>query len=87
MEARHQALQAHMATLVLANHPAPSVSGRYVVGRALATPIPMFTCDACDTAGCNLYHLSLERHFKAHGIPDSHWANQTGRTGRRLVTV
>ena len=76
MEARHQELQAHMATLVLANHQAPSVSGSYVVGRALATSIPMFTGDACDTADCGLYLLSLERHFKAHGIPDSHWANE-----------
>lgn len=74
MEARHQAIQAQMATLVAANH--PTGSGGYVVGRALATSIPGFHGDDRDTEDCGLYLLSLERHFKAHGIPASHWANE-----------
>lgn len=69
-------LQVQLATLGAAHHRTMTGSGGYVVGRALATSIPGFYGDDRDTDDCGLYLLSLERHFKAHGIPPSHWANE-----------
>lgn len=39
-------------------------------------PYPGFYGEDRDTDDCGLYLMSLERHFKAHGIPISHWANE-----------
>ena len=57
-----------------ANNPALSADGSYVVGRALTSAIPVFTGDG--TADCGTYLHTLERLFKAHGIPASHWPNE-----------
>ena len=72
-EAHHQA---QLAALVAANHPARSAvpGGSYVVGRALAGATSVFTGDG--TADCGAYLRTLERLFKAHEIPDSHWPNE-----------
>ena len=69
-EAHHQA---QLAALVAASHPARSAMGSYVVGRALASTAT-FTGDG--TTDCGTYLRALERLFKAHGIPVSHWPNE-----------
>ena len=45
-----------------------------MVGRALANATSVFTGDG--TADCGTYLRTMERLFKAHGIPDSHWPNE-----------
>jgi hypothetical protein len=57
-----------------ASHPTRSTGSGYVVGHALANATSMFTGNG--TAGCGTYLPTLERLFKAHGIPDSHWPNE-----------
>jgi hypothetical protein len=57
-----------------ANHPARTTGSSYVVGRALANTTSVFTGDG--TADCGTYLRTMERLFKAHGIPDSHWPNE-----------
>jgi hypothetical protein len=77
IEAHHQA---QLAAIVAASHPARSAVGSYVVGpgRALASATAVFTGD--DTTDCGTYlralDSGLERLFKAHGIPVSHWPNE-----------
>ena len=66
--------QAQLAAFVAASNPARSAVGSYVVGRALASAIPVFNGDG--TAVCGTYLRTLERLFKAHGIPASHWPNE-----------
>ena len=70
-EAHHQA---QLAALMAASHPARTTGNSYVVGRALANATSVFTGDG--TADCGTYLRTLERLFKAHGIPDSHWPNE-----------
>ena len=66
--------QAQLAALTAASHPVRSTGNTYVVGRALANATSVFTGDG--TADCGTYLRTLERLFKAHGIPDSHWPNE-----------
>ena len=70
-EAHHQAqLAAFMAT----NHPARSSVSRYMVGVALSSAVSVFTGDG--TTNCGKYLQTLERLFKAHEIPQSHWPKE-----------
>jgi hypothetical protein len=59
-----------------ASHPARSTRSSYVVGRALANATSVFTGDGTADCGTLAYLRTLERLFKAHGIPDSHWPNE-----------
>ena len=70
-DTRHQA---QLAAFVAASNPARSAVGSYVVGRALASAIPVFNGDG--TADCGTYLRTSERLFKANGIPASHWPNE-----------
>ena len=70
-EAHHRA---QLAALMAASHPARATGSSYVVGRALANATSVFTGDG--TADCGTYLRTMERLFKAHGIPDSHWPNE-----------
>jgi hypothetical protein len=70
-EERHQA---QLAAIVASNLQALSAVGSYVVGRALANATTVFTGDG--TTDCGTYLRALQRLFKAHGIPVSHWPNE-----------
>ena len=66
--------QAQRAAFVAASNLTWSAVGSYVVGRALPSAIPVFTCYG--TADCGTYLRTLERLFKANRIFASHWPNE-----------
>jgi hypothetical protein len=67
--------RAQLAALMVASHPARhGVLEQLRGGSCSCHATSVFTGDG--TADCGTYLRTLERLFKAHGIPDSNWPNE-----------